>query len=102
MEGKAIVDNDPDIAYVDRRSVEWFGHLKQTMKAVDVNFPVQLITTPGKEKLSALDTASDIWTVIMGTGDPAAMWKDIVKDYEGRGLTQAITEVNAEARKLGY
>jgi hypothetical protein len=62
---------------------------------------IESMSTPNKDKVAAFTISDDMWPVIMGTADPVTMWKRVVQDYQGRGLSDAIKEVNAEAQKLG-
>ncbi|WP_281271032.1 hypothetical protein [Paenibacillus prosopidis] len=39
--------------------------------------------------------------MIMCKGDPIALWKEIVKSYDSKGVPDAIKEVNEEAAKRG-
>ncbi|WJH36661.1 hypothetical protein N6H14_13540 [Paenibacillus sp. CC-CFT747] len=72
-----------------------------SLKPVPSNFKVELLYTPAKAKLSAVNPTEDIIKVILGKEDPAAMWDTIVKGYNGKGLQQAIKEVNEEVQKQG-
>jgi putative aldouronate transport system substrate-binding protein len=101
LEGKEMLDPDPNIAYANRRMAEWYAYQRANHKAPEINWQVQNITTPGKEKAGTFSVTDDMWPVIMGSGDPVAMWKAVVKDYENRGLKEAIEEMTAEAKKLG-
>ncbi len=53
-------------------------------------------STPGKDKLSAINFNDDLTKVIFSKEDPVKMWHYIVKDYESKGPNEAITEVTAE------
>jgi putative aldouronate transport system substrate-binding protein len=101
LTGKSISDPDPDHIYTGRRFGEWYQYIIANHKAPVINWAVQNITTPGKEKAGTFAVTNDMWPVIMGTGDPVAMWKTVIRDYERRGLTEAINEMTAEAKKLG-
>jgi putative aldouronate transport system substrate-binding protein len=100
--GKTVRNPNPDLGYTTQRNNEWLQYMKTTKKPVEINFQVQLISTPGKDKVGTFDVISDMYTVVMGTGDPVAMWKNVIKSYEARGLTQAVEEVNVETKNLGF
>jgi putative aldouronate transport system substrate-binding protein len=73
----------------------------EKLKPVPTNFKVELLYTPAKSKLSAIDPVGDMTKVILGKDDPVAMWDSIVKGYDNKGLQQAIKEVNDEVQKQG-
>ncbi|CAG7600407.1 hypothetical protein PAESOLCIP111_00393 [Paenibacillus solanacearum] len=73
----------------------------EKLKPVPTNFKVELLYTPAKAKLSAINPLDDVIKVVLGKEDPAAMWDSIVKGYGNKGLQQAIKEVNEEVRKQG-
>ncbi len=70
-------------------------------KPVPTNFRVELLYTPAKAKLSAVNPTEDLTRIMLGKEDPVAMWEAVVKGYENKGLSQAIKEVNDEVQKQG-
>lgn len=70
-------------------------------KPVPTNFQVELLYTPAKAKLSAINPVEDITKLILAKDDPAAMWESTMKSYENKGLQQAIKEVNEAVQKQG-
>jgi putative aldouronate transport system substrate-binding protein len=101
LEGKEMLDPDPNIAYANRRVAEWYAYQRANHHAPEINWTIQNVTTPGKERVGTFAVTDDVWPVIMGSGDPVTMWKAVVRDYESRGLKEAVEEMTAEARKLG-
>lgn len=100
-----FVENEVnDIAYGAKLAKMSRDGLKErvaTHKPVPTNFKVELLYTPAKAKLSAVNPTEDLIRVMLGKEDPVAMWDSIVKGYENKGLSQAIQEVNDEVRKQG-
>ncbi|GHU02418.1 hypothetical protein FACS1894147_04240 [Spirochaetia bacterium] len=99
-EGKTSISPDPDLAYKDRLFIENFNHQKATARPIPVNYDIRLMNTPARNALD-FDLNEDMVQVIMGNQDPIAMWQEVIKGYESRGLTGAINEVNARAKELG-
>ncbi|OPH46650.1 hypothetical protein BC351_14280 [Paenibacillus ferrarius] len=68
-------------------------------KPIPTAFEISTMSTPAKDKLSAINFDDDFTKVILGKDDPVKMWHDILKGYDSKGLQQAITEVTAEMAK---
>ncbi len=68
---------------------------------VPTNFKVELLYTPAKAKLSAINPTEDIIRIMLDDGDPVELWKQAVKGYDNKGLQQAIEEVNAAVAEQG-
>ncbi|MDI4644290.1 extracellular solute-binding protein [Cohnella hashimotonis] len=73
----------------------------QNAKPIPTAFEIFTMSTPAKDKLSAINFDDDFTRMILSKDDPVAMWHDIVKGYDGKGLQQAISEVTAEMAKQG-
>ncbi|GHU90616.1 sugar ABC transporter substrate-binding protein [Spirochaetia bacterium] len=101
--GKQVISTDPYVAYTDRLNIENLNYKKATAKPMPVNYDIKLMSTPAKDKASSLDidSTTDTVRVIMGNQDPIAMWQEVIKSYEGRGMAEAIKEVNEKAKELG-
>ncbi|QGQ98202.1 extracellular solute-binding protein [Paenibacillus psychroresistens] len=70
-------------------------------KAIPTEFTIATLSTPAKDKLSAITFDDDFVRVILSKEDPVKMWHDILKSYDSKGLQAAITEVTAEMAKQG-
>lgn len=68
-------------------------------KPIPTEFDIQTLSTPAKDKLSAINFDDDFTRVILSKEDPVKMWHDILKVYDSKGLQQAIAEVTAEMVK---
>lgn len=93
-----------DIAYgaeLARMSREELKHRIENYKPVPTNFKVELLHTPAKAKLSAINVAEDIIRIMLAKEDPVAMWKETVKGYDNKGLQKAIEEVNEAVQAQG-
>jgi putative aldouronate transport system substrate-binding protein len=102
--GKKVVNSNPAIAWGDQYIIDTYNEFKASLTPAPINFDIMLMHTPAKDKISALQNqilTVDIPNVILGKDDPQKMWQDILKGYDAKGLQDAITEVNAEAAKLG-
>lgn len=101
VEGKLPYSGTDEDIYFSNRIVDYFNYVLETQKAPVINWKLQNKTTPAKEKVGTFMVSGDMWSVIMGSDNPMTMWKKVIKDYESRGLTDAINEMTAEAKKLG-
>ncbi|MDQ0901099.1 MULTISPECIES: extracellular solute-binding protein [unclassified Paenibacillus] len=101
--GKKVVSSDPEAAALQKLQIETWNRYKQEDTSMPVNFDFNAISTPAKNKFTALDPdiQNDIIKVILGKGDPIAQWKEIVKGYDAKGVPEAIKEVNDEVAKRG-
>lgn len=101
--GKTVVSPDPDKAYLNQLNIDSFKEKQTKRKPMDINYDVMLMSTPAKDKIASLSTAfqDDMVKVIIGKEDPVKMWNNVLKSYEAKGLTKAIEEVTAEAKKQG-
>lgn len=68
-------------------------------KPMPTAFEFFTMTTPAKDKLSAINFDDDFTKMILGKDDPVKTWRATVKGYDSKGLQQAITEVTAEMAK---
>ncbi len=80
-----------------QRTLEDFKKLD----TIPTNFAVDYLYTEAKTKLSAVNPNEDLIKVILGKDDPVSMWREIVKGYENKGLSQAIAEVNEAVQAQG-
>lgn len=76
------------------------AYAKKVTKEPDYEVKLTHISTPAKDKFSILD--HDFMLKIMAGKEPVdKMWNDVLKDYEAKGLSKMIDEVNAKAKELG-
>ncbi|MDL1164064.1 hypothetical protein P0100_24025, partial [Yersinia pestis] len=93
-----------NIAYGEKLSRMSREGLKQRIAEqvpVPTNYQLELLYTPAKSKLSAINPTEDLTRVMLSKEDPVAMWESIVQGYENKGLSQAIQEVNEAVREQG-
>lgn len=93
-----------NIAYGEKLSRMSREGLKQRIAEhvpVPTNYQLELLYTPAKSKLSAINPSEDLTRVMLSKEDPVAMWESIVQGYENKGLSQAIQEVNEAVREQG-
>ncbi|CAK4863446.1 unnamed protein product [Aphanomyces euteiches] len=81
-----------------RGEIDW---QMSNAKAIPTEFTIATMSTPAKDKLSAITFDDDFVRLILSKEDPVKMWHDILKSYDSKGLQQAITEVTAEMAKQG-
>lgn len=101
--GRLVVNSDPDRAFIDQLNVDSLKEKLATRIPTPINYDIALMSTPAKDKISALGSQlqDDTVKVILGKEDPVKMWQEILKSYDAKGLNSAIAEVNAEAAKQG-
>ncbi|THF83239.1 type 2 periplasmic-binding domain-containing protein [Cohnella fermenti] len=106
-EGKKVVNANPNVAAIDTAASEAFNRFKSENKASPINFEITLMSTPAKDKLAGALTPNnggivdELFNVVLSKSDPVEAWKKVVKSYDAKGLQDAITEVNAEAKEMG-
>jgi len=101
--GQQITYADPgynqDILKLGKDNLDWY--LKYT-KAPAVNLAVTNIITPAKLKFQWFDLVlNDMVKITLGTESVDKMYKDMIDNYNKKGLQEMINEVNAEATKQG-
>jgi len=84
-----------------KMSIEGLNHSIANHEPVPTNFAIELLYTPEKAKLSAINPTEDLIKVMLSKEDPVAMWEEIVKGYNNKGLQKAIDEVNAAIQEQG-
>jgi len=70
-------------------------------KAIPTEFSIETLSTPAKDKLSAITFDDDFIRLILSKEDPIKLWHETLKSYDNKGLQQAITEVTAVMAKQG-
>ncbi|MDF2987906.1 MAG: hypothetical protein K0R50_3416 [Eubacterium sp.] len=70
---------------------------KKASKTPEFDAKLTYLSTPTKDKFSILDH-EDILKIMLGKQDAAKMWEDTLKEYEAKGLTRMIEEVNEKAK----
>ncbi|NIK78720.1 putative aldouronate transport system substrate-binding protein [Paenibacillus castaneae] len=74
---------------------EWL----KSLKPIPTNYDVMFLSTPAKDKISAIPFNDDIIKVILSKGDVQVDWNKVIEDYNSKGLQTAIDEVNAQMNK---
>jgi putative aldouronate transport system substrate-binding protein len=87
-----------DILKMANDEINW--NLNNT-KPMPRPYDILTMFTPAKAKFDSINIMNDVTRVIIGKEDPLVMWDRILKEYEAKGLLEAIEEVNAKARELG-
>lgn len=77
-------------------SYDMYDKLLSEAKPIPINFNVELINAPAKNKFqSVINTyIDDITKIILDKKDVKAAWDEQIKVYEGKGMLEAIKEVN--------
>ncbi|GHU18747.1 hypothetical protein FACS1894163_11080 [Spirochaetia bacterium] len=101
--GPEMQSNDPIAAFYADYNKTNLVEKKATRKPMPVNFDIRLMDTPAKNRASAFNSEmlSELVQVIVAKDDPAVMWKNVITGFEGRGLKEAINEVNVRAQQMG-
>lgn len=83
-----------------KMSLESYKWKMENAVAIPTNYKIDLMVTPAKSKI-ALEV-DQLIKVILDENDPVNGWNDVLKEYEEKGLSQAIIEVNQKAVETGY
>ncbi len=90
-----------------KKNVEFWAAENQWWKDNSIKYdnPIQnemtYITTPAFSKLQQIDIIEEIAKITLSKDDPVKMWKDTVKSFDGKGLQDAIKEVNEKLKAEG-
>jgi putative aldouronate transport system substrate-binding protein len=95
---------DPNNSTIDpaisKAAIEDLKHAREVTKQPDYEVKLTDISTPTKNKFSIQDY--DFMLKIMAGKEPVEkMWDDVLKEYEKKGLSKMIEEVNAKAKEMG-
>lgn len=82
-----------------KMSLDSYNWKMKNAVAIPTNYDIDLMVTPAKSKVK-FDLDSLI-RIILSEDDPVAGWKQVIKESEVKGLSQAILEVNEKAAQLG-
>lgn len=74
-------------------------YCKENVTPAPLNFDVKLMSTPAKDKLSAIRFMDDVTKVIMADGDVETEWEKIREGYNEYGIENAIKEVNDKVKE---
>lgn len=101
---KSYVDNDINKVNFGADNLKFaiaeFDYLTTNTKPIDQNFIINSISTPAKDGLS-YNVGDDVIKIMLSKEDPTKMWQDLIKGYNTKGLTEAITELNAKVAEEG-
>ncbi|WP_169086592.1 extracellular solute-binding protein [Paenibacillus sp. PL91] len=99
-----LEDNEANRAAFGDESVQFVQDelkwMKDNTEPIPTAFEIATMSTPAKDKLSAIKFDDDFTRVILSNDDPVKMWKEVLKGYDSKGLQQAIDEVTAEMAKF--
>jgi len=95
---------DPNNSTIDpaisKAAIADLEHARQVAKLPDYEVKLTDISTPAKNKFSVQDY--DFMFKIMAGKEPVEkMWEDVLKEYEAKGLSKMIEEVNGKAKEMG-
>lgn len=88
---------DPAILKAAQDNLEYS---RKVTKLPDYEVKLTYVSTPTKDKFSILDH-DFMLNIMMGKEPVEKMWNDLLKDYESKGLSKMIEEVNAKAKEMG-
>lgn len=87
-----------DILKMSYDDINW--NLKNT-KPMPRPYEIFEISTSAKAQFNSVNIVDDVTRVVIGDEDPVKMWQTVLKEYESKGLNEAIKEVNEKASELG-
>ncbi len=73
---------------------------RKVSKTPEYKAELTYLSTPTKDKFSVFDH-EDLLNIMLGKEAADKMWANTLKQYEAKGLSKMIEEVNAEASKQG-
>ncbi len=88
---------DPEIK---KAAVENLERAIRTTRIPDYEPELTCLSTPAKDMFSIFDY-EDLVRVMLGTEPVEKMWREILEDYEEKGLSKMISEVNRKAEEMG-
>lgn len=99
----AVVNSNSDIAAYKKLYNEANNYEIKNCKAVPFNFKVLLMNNDAKSNISGLnaDFVTDLNNAIIGKDDAKTAWDAMMKDFNQKGLQEAITSVTEQAAKEG-
>lgn len=83
-----------------KMSLDSYDWKMNNAKAIPTNYNIDLMVTPAKSKI-ALEV-DQLIKVILDNNNPEDGWNKVLEEYEEKGLSLAIAEVNEKALELGY
>lgn len=81
-------------------AVKDLEYAKSVTREPDYEVRLTYASTPTKDKFTIFDH-DFMLNIMMGNEPVEKMWEDLLKDYEAKGLSKMIDEVNEKAREMG-
>lgn len=102
--GKAIWDQKLPSAMPDgyrQLNVDKYNEAKAEGTLSEFDMRYTYLSTPLKDKF-IIKPAEDLLNIMMGTEPVEVMYENLLKQYESKGLSAMIKEVNDTAKELGW
>lgn len=80
--------------------IDYVNWSKQNTKIPEFDFRLSYMSTPTKDKFSIMDI-DDLIQVAFSKKSVEDSWSEVLKNYESKGLSKMIEEVNAKAVEQG-
>lgn len=99
----AVINSNSDIAAYKKLYNETNNYEITNCKAVPINFKVFLLNNDAKSNISGLtaEFMTNLDIAIIGNDDAKTAWEAMIKDFNKKGLPEAITSVTEQAAKEG-
>ena len=96
--GKLPVNTNVEKAKIVQQNMDFTNKFFKTATPAPLNYEVSMLSTPAKDKVSAINWMNDVYKIILAKDDVEKMWKDVLKSYDAKGLQEAIKEVNEKVK----
>ncbi len=88
---------DPRVVEIGREDMEV---VRKETKIPEYQPQLTYVSTPTKDKFTIMDH-DFLLNIMMGNKPVGQMWENVKKEYEAKGLSRMIDEVNAKAKEAG-
>ncbi len=98
-----VVNSNPDIAAYNKIYNDTYALENTNCKVLPINFSVMLMNNDKKSAITGLtnDFKTNLNNIIIGKDDAKKAWEAMIKDFNSKGLKDAIESVTKQAADAG-
>lgn len=99
----AVISSNPDIAAYNDLYNETYNYENENCKSVPMNFTIFLMNNDEKSDISYLTSEfmTTLDNIIISSEEPKAAWETMIKNFNKKGLQEAIESVTKQAQEQG-